>query len=58
MDLDQHDSAERCCVEVLPGSVAAHRHFMVDRLEDKVRARATAMPRLLVVLSTSSATPS
>ena len=38
MDLDQHDMAERCSVEVLPGSVLAHHHFMVDRLEDKVRA--------------------
>ena len=38
MDLDQHDLAERCSVEVLPGSVPAQHHFMVDRLEDKVRA--------------------
>ncbi len=38
MDLDQHDLAARCSVEALPGSVPAHHHFMVDRLEDKVRA--------------------
>ena len=38
MDLDQHDLAERCSVEDLPGSVPAHHHFMVDRLEDKARA--------------------
>ena len=41
MELDGHELAERCAVEVLPGGVPAQHHFMVDRLEDKVRVGAT-----------------
>ena len=37
MQADDHDGAERCTVNILPGGVAADQKFMVDRLENKVR---------------------